>query len=150
MSVPGGLVPSYKEVREALRPLEAPMCPHLRLKDACVGSFYHPDCQKISRNPEETDIALECGCGLSPSLEEPWIKTCNFCGTMIFFDLEFKRAGLKTLTVTIARSIEGAPDCTDRAWIAQVAQPADFEEYERAWQATHAECLRRVGSLSHI
>ena len=34
MKMPRDAVPSYKEVREALRPLDAPVCPHLRLKDA--------------------------------------------------------------------------------------------------------------------
>ena len=150
MRVPGDLVPSYEEVREGLRPLNAPVCPHLRLKDACVGGLYHLGCRKIRWNPGQIDDAPNCGCGMSPSLEEPWFKTCNFCGTMIIFDIDTERDGSKTVVVIIGRSIEGMPGCTDRAWIAQVAQPADFEEYERAWQATHAECLRRVQSFSLI
>ena len=146
MRVPCDHVPTHEEVREALRPLDAPVCPHLRLNDVCERPFYHPCCPKFRFDPWGIDGA-HCGCGLRPSLAA---KTCNYCGALIYFHLITEHNGPKTLTVAIARSIEDTPSCTDRAWIAQVAQPADFEEYERAWQATHAECLRRVGSIFHI
>ena len=121
MRVPRDHVPSYEEVREALRPLEAPVCPHLRLNDV---TFWHTNCR--------------------------WSRACDFCGTVIYTQEISTYNGLTTLHVFMVRSIKEMRDCTDRAWVAQVAQPADFEEYERAWQATHVECLRRVGSLSPI
>ena len=123
-------VPSYKEVREALRPLDAPVCPHLRLKDAYIGNSNYLDCRKIRWN-------------------EQWSNKCNFCRTKISSEIEPNFDGSKTLTVTIRRDLRGTSGCNDRAWVAQVAQPEDFEEYERAWQATHAECLRKVKSFSH-
>lgn len=36
------------------------------------------------------------------------------------------------------RYIPYIQSCTDRKWICHVAEPADFEEYEREWQATNA------------
>ena len=142
MRVPRDLVPSYEEVREALRPLDAPVCPHLRLNEACVGTSWHVHCRRLRRDLAGIDGVYR-GCGLSPWLEEPRHEACDFCGTKIYFDFISGYKGPKTLIVTIVRSIEATRGCTDRAWVAQVAQPADFEEYERAWQATHAECLRR-------
>ena len=149
MRVSRDLEPSYEEVKEALRPLDAPVCPHLRLNDACVASVYHRHCLKIRWNPGTIGRAPDCGCGLCPS-KQRWTEICNFCGTVLFFDIIAERDEPKTLTVTIMRFIQVTPGCTDRAWIAQVAQPADFEEYERAWQATYAECLRKVGPISRI
>ena len=69
---------------------------------------------------------------------------------LYIFDFVNEYKGPRTLRVMIMRSIKGTLGCTDRAWVSQVAQPADFEEYERAWQATHAECLRKVGSFNYI
>ena len=150
MRVSRDLEPSYEEVKEALRPLDAPVCPHLRLNDACVASAYHRDCRKTRRNPDAIGRAPDCGGGLCPSERLRRTEICNFCDTILSFDIITERDGAKTLIVAIIRFIRRKLDCTDREWIAQLAQPADFEEYERAWQATHAECLRKVGTLSLI
>ena len=149
MRVPRDRVPSYEEVREALRPLEAPVCPHLRLNDVCGRNCWHADCRRSNLDPGWVD-GIRCGCGLPHSLKETWYKSCNFCNAIIFFDSETEPNGPKTVTINIVRSIQGKSGCNDRAWVAQVAQPEDFEEYERAWQATYAECLRKVESFSHV
>ena len=47
MRTPQGLAPSHGEVKEALCPLDAPMCPHLRLNNSFLASIYHPDCQRL-------------------------------------------------------------------------------------------------------
>ena len=146
MRVSRDLEPSCEEVKEALRPLDAHVCPHLRLNDACVASVYHRDCLKTRLDPGAIDPAQDCGCGPPPSFEQPWPEICNFCGTIILFDIIMEYGGPYTLAVTIVRGMRGMRENTQRAWIAQVAQPADFEEYERAWQATYAQCFERLGS----
>ena len=47
MRIPANSVPTSKEVMEALRPLDAPICPHLRLNDASVARLYDPRCQRL-------------------------------------------------------------------------------------------------------
>ena len=96
MRVPCDIVPSYEEVREALRPLDAPVCPHLRLNDVCSGTFWHEDCRRLKSDPAGI-VGAYCGCGLSHSLEESWSKTCDFCGAFIFFDFVIDYKGPWTL-----------------------------------------------------
>ena len=149
MRVPRDHVPSYEEVREALRPLDAPVCPHLRLNNVCEGTLYHQSCPKKRLDPGGID-GTHCGYGLRSSLEEPWWKACNFCGAMIFLNFVKDHQEPKTLIALVVRSFQGTSGLNGRAWVAQVAQPADFEEYRRAWQATHAECMRKLRSFSHV
>ena len=140
MRVSRDLEPSYEEVKEALRPLDAPVCPHLRLNDACVASVYHRHCPKIRRDPGAIGRAPDCGGGLCPSERLRRTEICNFCHTTISFDIITELDGSKTLIVDIMRFTRRMLSCTDRDWIAQVAQPADFEGYERAWRLSYAEC----------
>lgn len=43
-------VPSDERVKEALGPPNTPMCPHLRLNDACVATAYSQDCRRLQWN----------------------------------------------------------------------------------------------------
>ena len=52
MRVSQDLVPSNKEVKEALRLLDAPICPHVRLNDTCVAHSYIPDRRKLQWTSE--------------------------------------------------------------------------------------------------
>lgn len=146
--------PSNEEVREALRPLNAPICPHLRLNDAYVASIYSQDCQKLRSIWNRPDPTPTCRC-LTCASKSPLTLLprgeCKFCGTDIQFCIKPESYGAETLQLVIMRDImrkiRGIQSCTDRAWINHVADPAGFEEYERAWQATNAECWRKVGSV---
>lgn len=73
---------------------------------------------------------------------------CDFCDAGVLFAIRRELDGQKTLQLTIRRTFGSPRGNTDRAWIAQVAHPADYEEYERAWQTTNAECCRRIGSVN--
>ena len=148
MRVPGDDVPSNEQVKEALSRLSAAICPHLRLDDACVARVYLPECRKTRWNFYEPWKALFCPC--STCLSSPPFKdhtiVCKFCRTDLMFGIKHERNGTRTLRLLVTRTFGDGWRCTDRRWICQVAEPADFREYEREWQASNAECRRRLVS----
>ena len=132
-------------MKEALGPLKAPICPHLRLNDARVSDVYLQTCPR-------PQWIISRGYTLGAFV-------CNYCGTVILFHIESKVSGTDALHtdalhtdalhtvalhLVVARSIRHTWRCTDLAWIGQVADRADFEEYEQAWRTTNAECQRRM------
>lgn len=139
--------PTVQDVEEALRLLKAPMCPHLRLNDACVASAYLKDRASLSRGP--------C-LGFVPNSKTLKFSServvCIFCGISIRFIREnLWRSDTDTLSLVTLRKLEspsrcGPWSCTDRRWICQVADPTDIEEYEESWHAASAECWRNVKS----
>lgn len=72
---------------------------------------------------------------------------CESCGTTFFFHIRAERNPKETLNLVVTKNIKRYRRCTNRAWINQTGDPADLEEYERAWKATNTECERRVGSV---
>ena len=149
MRVAPSCVPSSEEVIETLGPLNAPVCPHLRLNDAHVASAYSPDLPL--RWGYRGGTAKDCqGDNCLPRLA----VVCNLCSTEILFGIQDQYHGpetqyitTETLNITIVRRFTKVQSCTDRVWIRHAADPADFEEYARAWQASVAECRRKVGLL---
>lgn len=133
MRVVPNCVPSSEEVNETLGPLDAPVCPHLRLNDARVASAYSQVRQLCRRRNNRR------------ASEPPMAVICNFCSTEIRFRILDASYGPGTLYITILREFTKVQSCTDSAWICHVADPADFEEYVRAWQASIAECRRKLG-----
>ena len=144
IKMPRDGLPSNQDVEEALRVLKAPLCPHLRLNDACVAGAYLKDRANLQRDfcrHPSPDFR-----GLILSSER---LVCIFCGISIQF-LRNTLIGppemLTLITLRTLMSLRGcAPwSCTDRDWICQVADPADIEEYEEAWNAANVECRRKV------
>lgn len=134
--------PSNNQVREALRPLTAHICPHLRLNDPYVSSFYFQDCRRLRWDFEGPYPDCQCSvCSPKPLSELSPEGKCEYCGTTFFFYLlPITIICTEALEVTIVRKMKRSWRCTDSAWIAQVTDPADFEEYESAWHATNAVC----------
>ena len=141
MRIPANSVPTSKEVVEALRPLNAPICPHLRLNDASVARMYDPRCS----NKNWDDPLSACRCSIC-SLGGPLPVICSYCNTSLGFNIQPNRFGRAKFCLLIMRTTRFGRSCIDRDWIAQVARPDDLEDYKRAWEATNAECSRRVGS----
>ena len=140
-------VPSKRQVKEALGPLDAPVCPHLRLNDARIAKSYPSDCQRLRCRPGENGLAPDCGCW-SCSSKWRFSTVCDLCGTQILFWIKpYANSYMDTLYVILRRTIQDVRSPTDRSWICQVADPVDFETYERAWHATSAECWKKVGSV---
>lgn len=84
MRVPRNGTPSNEQVKEALGPLNAAVCPHLHLNDARVASVYLQDCQKMRWQwlERERGPASDCRCFLcSPKGRVSVV--CNFCCTEI-------------------------------------------------------------------
>ena len=145
--------PSNDQVKEALRPLTAHVCPHLRLNDPYVSDLYAQDCRKLrwDRNESFSASSLpDCQC-VECSLQLPWQKItdreCASCGTTFGFYFRPEDGPYQpkeSLVFYVMRNIGNVWVWRDRAWIAQLTDPADFEEYERAWQTTKAECERRM------
>ncbi len=148
MRVPRNRAPSTEEVREALSSLNAPVCPHLRLNDACVASAYAQDCLSLRcwwRNHGRGFFGPFFLRTTWYSESPPTIAICNFCDVTIHFSKYENFRGLgEILDLAVVRHLEPIGSRTDRTWICHVADPADFKEYEEAWQATDAECWRRI------
>lgn len=128
--------PSNQEVKEALRPLNAPICPHLRLNNAKVASLY----LRLRQNYPE----LDCQCLICLSGQR-FAEICGFCGAGINFTIRYEVNGWGALILKIRRFFKTQDgDCTDREWICHVADPGDFKEYEESWHAAAAECWRKL------
>lgn len=150
MQIPANSVPTRKEVVEALRPLNAPICPHLRLNDARVARIYDPKCQKLHGITSRKcfDLFQACSCSVCSSAERLRL-ICSYCGTEAMFSIKVDFSNRTVFDLFIIRSIYylgssylGSSSGLD--WICQVARPTDLEDYERAWEATNAECLRKL------
>lgn len=150
MNVHNGIFPSDEEVKGALRPLQAPICPHMRLSDPCVPDVYNHNCEKLRRGFD----SIEADCSCSSCSSDPWPQfvrrgECKSCGTYFLFyneGLGYRRAA--TLNLMVQRNIEISRDCTDSAWIAQATNFDDFEELESAWRATNLLCGQRLGAVT--
>ena len=138
-------VPSSEEVKEALHTFSAFLCPHLRLNAACVASYYNPECRRLRHSLlQRFDPTPDCCCKIC-STEQQFTAICDFCDTQIHFGISARIHGVETLYILIIRDFQSIWSRSERAWISQVTHPADFEECDKAWRATHAECWRRLG-----
>ena len=142
LKMPEHGLPSNQDVEEALRPLRAPMCPHLRLNDTCVASAYMKDCASL-----QGGFCLPSRHDYKRLILSSKRHVCAFCGISIEF-VRRRLVGPGTLSLVIFRELKclkgSAPwSCTDRGWICQVADPYDIEEYEAARHTANVECLRR-------
>ena len=138
-------VPSSEEVKEALHAFTAFLCPHLRLNAACVASLYNPECRRLRHYwSRGFDPAPDCCCKTC-SRDQLERAICDFCDTEIQFGITARVHGVEALYILIKRSFERIGSRSERAWVSQVTHPADFEECDQAWRATHAECWRRLG-----
>ena len=146
MMIPANSVPTSKEVVEALHPLNAPVCPHLRLNDASVARIYESTCRKLRPNKEGDGPASACRCSNCYS-DGPLPVICSYCNTTIRFSIQLDHRDRLRFDLLIMRTTRLGRSCMDRDWIAQVARPTDLEDYRRAWEATNAECSRRGVSL---
>ena len=148
MRIPMNSVPTSKEVEDALRPLEAPICPHLRLNDASVARIYDSRCQKFRSNKDWRQPVSDCRCSTCLSGKLLTV-VCSYCDTVISFGVQPDHSGYRgwaNFYLLITRTNRFGSNCFHRDWIAQVARRTDLEEYKRAWEATNAEIARRDGS----
>ena len=148
MRMPANYIPTRNEVTEALRPLNAPICPHLRLNDASIARIYDPKCRelRIENGLNGSASAWTCPCSICCITRGPMTVVCSYCRTNLMFSIRFDYRGQLTFSLYVRRSTLSVRSCSDRDWIAQVARPTDLEDYKRAWAATDAECSRRLGS----
>ena len=137
-------VPSSKEVKDAMHAFSAFLCPHLRLNAACVASHYSP-CRRLRYSMlQRFDSASDCCCKIC-SREQALTAICDFCDTQIYFDISSRIHDGETLYIVVIRDLQSILSHSERAWVSQVTHPADFAECDKAWMATHEECLRRIG-----
>ena len=145
MRIPANSVPTSKEVVEALSPLDAPICLHLRLNDGSVARIYDPRCQRFRSDKDLDGPNSACQCSICLS-GKFLTEVCSYCDTSIVFWISHDPPRPAKFLLLIMRTDRFGRSCTDREWIAQVARPTDLEEYKRAWEATNAECSRREES----
>ena len=126
MLIPANSVPTSKEVVEALRPLEAPVCPHLRLNDASVARIYDPRCQNLHDDKNWADPGSVCRCSVCVSGKRLTV-VCGYCDTSILFDIQPHR-GQARFSLLIHRTHLLGRSRINREWIAQIVRPADLEE----------------------
>ena len=138
-------VPSSEEVKEALGAFSAFLCPHLRLNAACVAGHYNSGCRRLRESLlQGFDSAPHCFCKICSS-KQPLTAICDFCNTQIRFEICARIHGVEMLYIVIVRDFQSILSHSERAWISQVTHFADFEEWDKAWRATNAECWRRLG-----
>ena len=137
-------VPSSEEVKEAMHAFSAFLCPHLRLNAARVASHYNSGCRRLRDTLlQGFDFPPHCCCKICLS-EQLFTAICDFCDTQIRFEISTRVHGVEMLYIVIMRDFLSILSHSERAWISQVFHPTDFEECDRAWRATHAECWRRL------
>ena len=137
-------VPSGEAVKEAMNALSAFLCPHLRLNAARVASHYNSGCRRLRDSLlQGFDFPPHCCCKICLN-EQLFTAICDFCDTQIRFEISARIYGVEMLYIVIMRDFQSILSHSERAWISQVFHPTDFEECDRAWRATHAECWRRL------
>lgn len=150
MKVSQNSVPSNEHVKAALGSLNALVCPHLRLNDACVANSYAQECRSLRWRMACTEKgpAPDCRClvcsSRRPSSRRPDPVLCSFCGTTIKFSINTLSHDTEILNLHVERTVDEGRSRTSPAWVCQVADPADFEGYEQAWHASNAECWRKT------
>ena len=133
--------PLVLEVMQALRPLNVPICPHMRLNNALVASHYSQEYQRNRAGLRRRDSIPDSWFWKSTS-ESKSTKICDFCGAEIKFGMRSR--GI--LAVLVIRVIDTRLDIyTDRDWIRHVADPVDFQEYTEAWDTAAKICSQRTG-----
>ena len=133
--------PLVLEVMQALRPLNVPICPHMRLNNALVASHYSQEYQRNPAGLRKRDFIPDSWFWKGTS-ESKSTKVCDFCGAEIKFGMRSR--GI--LAVLVIRVIDTRLDVyTDRDWIRHVADPVDFQEYTEAWDTAADTCSRRTG-----
>ena len=139
--VRGESAPSRELVQKALRSLNAPVCPHLRLNDARIAELYLPNWQRqrceLCTSGSATPV---CRCW-SRTSEFRFQTVCDFCGTQLVFMIRphpCRGFCIDVLSLVLMRRIRDVRSPIDRSWIRQVADPVDFREYAMAWYASNA------------
>jgi len=146
-------LPSNTDVVEALRPLNAPICPHWRLNDTLVSRLYSEECTELRWRYDSQGPRPECHClpCLSHTRRYPPPnfagKDCSHCGTSIHFVIDQWSSREEILILFVNRVFDVFRGRTDPVWLAQINDPMDFEELGRAWHNATAICERRMRSL---
>ena len=138
--------PSKQLVKDVLSRINLSVCKHLRMADAFVLRLYSPDCKMLRWIVNPKGPAPYCRCpscawhiserkllGRRPF--EPYGSRCEYCGSNFFFCIRADDSGQETLQLVVRTKIGKFRGCTDRAWIEQVTDPAEFERLEQAWYA---------------
>ena len=144
--------PSKEHVNDVLHRMNLSICKHLRSTDAGLLQLYSPDCLYLRRSTLVGSPDCKCQACVwrlrRPSHEE-WTSLnlstdgkCKCCGTLVcfyIFTIGDQESGVETLWLLVERDIRGFGECTDRAWIESVDDPAEFERLEREWKAANSE-----------
>ena len=140
-----GEVSAPKETVDAiLRSLDVPACKHLRFSDSFVSRLYSSDCNKLRWRAYGGGRGPKCNCSsclpyLTPNggkvdPAKDSAGECKTCGTRMYFCIRAQRNGSgDVLEFQVVRAIKNFRGCTDDAWLKQISDPAECEEFEQAW-----------------
>lgn len=140
-----GDITTLKEtVDDLLHSMNIPICKHLRFSDPFVSRLYSPDCKQLRWRQYGAGRGPPCNCSSCLSyltqrhgkadLPVHGAGECETCGTRMFFSIAAQRDGSgDVLELNIERAVESFRGCTDHAWLQQISDPAECEEFERAW-----------------
>ena len=135
-------LPSKRLVEDILGRMDMSVCKHLRFNDPIVSRLYSPDCEELRR---ERILIQNCWYpslvrqfslpGLTEYMERLTRGKCESCGTEFNFCIAPHYTGQVNLHLVVKRKIAPFLGFTDRDWIEQVTDPAEFEGLERRWYA---------------
>ena len=141
------------DVAAALKQLDIPICPHLRLCNPFVSSLYDPACGQI----------LGTACSKADQCYNCFKRKCPSCDTQFFFFLfQGTCASLPRLILATKRFFGDFDDITDSQWTSQLVPPGEVRSLEMDWEMCDARlmneenkhkpqpCPRAVGRLDNI
>lgn len=141
--------PSKQLVKDVLSRINIRVCKHLRIADAFVLRLYSPDCRMLRWVMNASKPVPYCQCSSCAwQISERHLgrypdaltgRRCEHCGAHVFFGIRADDNGQETLKLVVRTEIREFRGCTDRAWIEQVTDPAEFEGLEQAWYAATNE-----------
>ena len=157
-----GEVSAPKETVDAiLRSLDVPACKHLRFSNSFVSRLYSPDCNKLRWRAYGGGRGPKCNCSsclpyLTPNggkvdPAKDGAGECETCGTRMYFCIRAQRNGSgDVLEFEVERAIKNFRGCTDDAWLQQVSDPAECEEFEQAWYTALREGTPHIPDLFYM
>ena len=133
--------PSKDFVETTLALSNLPICRHLRFHDLSVSWLYSPHCKKLRRGLLCFSRPPECfrsSCSWEYSQPKTdglyiegtggWYQTC---GTSDSFPITTRRKDRSVLQIIVRRTPIDFRRCTDDAWIEDVFDPANFQDFEQ-------------------
>ena len=148
-------LPSKKLVEDILDRMNMSVCKHLQFTDPIVSRLYSPVYLRQKRDLVQSGryplfVSRFSIPGTPGYLDWLTHGKCESCGTKFHFCIGADHTGQKNIQLVVERKIAAFLGCTDRDWIEQVTDPAEFEGLEQRWYAASCEDNEPVQDTSLV